>query len=168
MPTQDKKYIRLTHQLARESAKKGFDAFGALLVLDDEIKATSIDKCIAYSDPTAHAELVLISEYCRENKLIDLEGYTLYTHVEPCVMCSGAIHWAKISRVVFSVSQEMLQGVSGGKKKPTCEELINTGNKKTEIIGPILAEEGMRVFRDFPFQSKKERHRQYHKIVKLD
>jgi len=53
MLTQDKKYIRLTHKLARESAEKGFDAFGALLVLDDEIKATSIDKCIAYSDPTA-------------------------------------------------------------------------------------------------------------------
>jgi len=80
MPIHHKKYIHLTHQIARESAEKGFDAFGALLVLDDEIKATSIDKCIAYSDPTAHAELVLISEYCRENKLIDLEGYTLYTH----------------------------------------------------------------------------------------
>jgi len=62
----------------------------------------------------------------------------------------------------------MLQGVSGGKKKPTCESLINTGNKKMEIVGPIFAEEGMRVFNDFPFQSKKERHREYHKIVKLD
>jgi len=159
----DEKYIRTVHQIARQSAEKGFDAFGAILVKDDEIRASSIDKCIAYSDPTAHAELVLISEYCRKNKRIVLEGYTLYANVEPCVMCSGAIHWAKISRVVFSVSQEMLQGVSGGKKKPTCEELINTGNKKTKIVGPILAEEGMRVFHDFPFQSKKERHRKYYK-----
>ena len=162
MPAPDGKYIRITHQLARQSAEKGFDAFGALLVLNDEIKATSIDKCIAYCDPTAHAELVLISEYCREHQLIDLEGYTLYTHVEPCVMCSGAIHWAKISRVVFSVSQEMLQGVSGGKKKPTCEQLINTGNKKIEVTGPFLAEEGMLVFHNFPFQSKKERYRKYY------
>jgi len=162
MSTYDEKYICTVPQIARQSAEKGFDAFGAILVKDDEIRASSIDKCIAYSDPTAHAELVLISEYCRENKRIDLEGYTLYTHVEPCVMCSGAIHWAKISRVIFSISQEMLQGVSGGKKKPTCEQLINTGNKKTEIAGPILAEEGMRVFRDFPFQSKKERHRKYY------
>ena len=77
-------------------------------------------------------------------------------------MCSGAIHWAKISRVVFSVSQKKLQHFSGGKEKPTCESLLNTGHKKTEIIGAVLEEEGLQVFKDFPFQSKKERFKKYH------
>jgi tRNA(Arg) A34 adenosine deaminase TadA len=63
---------------------------------------------LSYSDPTAHAELVVISEYCRQQRILDLDGYTLYSSAEPCVLCAGAIKWAHISRVVFSVTQAML------------------------------------------------------------
>lgn len=155
----DEHFIRRTYQLALQSAQKGFDPFGALLIKDDKIVAESKDKCIQYSDPTAHAELILISEFCRKNELISLEGYTLYCNVEPCVMCSGAIHWARISRVVFGVGQANLQKVSGGKEKPDCRTLINIGNKKTEIVGPVLPDEGLAILKQYSFTSKKEKHR---------
>ena len=129
----DQKYIRMVNNLAKSSAEQGFDPFGALLVYGQEIKFSSQDKCIEYSDPIAHAELITISEYCRANELISLDGYTLYCNVEPCVMCSGAIHWAKLSRVVFGIDQSMLQSISGGKSKPSCEPLINIGGHKTEV-----------------------------------
>ncbi|MEO1263111.1 MAG: nucleoside deaminase [Bacteroidota bacterium] len=159
----DKFFIRQTFDLAEKSAEKGFDPFAALLVVQGKIVASSMDKCIQYSDPTAHAELILISEFCREHQLISLEGYTLYCNVEPCVMCSGAIHWAKISRVVFGVGQSALQTLSKGKPKPSCEELINIGKHKIEIKGPVLPEEGLLVLKKYPFQSKKERHAQFFK-----
>jgi len=154
--------MRLTYQVARQSAKSGFDPFGAILVKDNRVVATSIDKCIQYSDPTSHAELVLISEYCRENQLISLEGYTMYCNVEPCVMCSGAIHWSRISRLVYGVSQADLQKVSKGKLKPRCKDLINIGHKKIEILEGVLVEEGLRILKEYPFKSKKERHLAYH------
>lgn len=162
VPTpQDLDYIREVNAIARRSAENGFDPFGAILVNDNQVVASSMDKCIQYSDPTAHAELVLISEYCRTHHLISLEGYTLYCNVEPCIMCSGAIHWARVSKLVFSVSQAALQSVSGGKVKPGCRDLINTGNKSIDIVGPVLAEEGLRVLQQYPFTSKKEKHRAF-------
>lgn len=160
---QDEHFIRQTYTIALHSAKNGFDPFGALLVKGGKVVATSIDKCIQYSDPTAHAELVLISEYCRKNQLISLEGYTIYCNVEPCIMCSGAIHWSRISKVVFGVRQAILQSVSKGELKPDCEALINVGNKKIEIVGPVLQAEGEKILKAYPFQSKKEKHRAYHK-----
>jgi tRNA(Arg) A34 adenosine deaminase TadA len=158
----EESFIRAVNQLALEAAKQGFDPFAAILVREDKVLASTGDKCIQYSDPTAHAELILMSEYCRQEKLIDLEGYTLYCNVEPCVMCSGAIHWARISRVVFSVSQSMLQTVSKGNQKPKAADLINTGGKTIAVLGPVLAQEGLAVLEAYPFQSKKEKHRRYH------
>lgn len=162
----DEHFIKKVNEIARSAAEKGFDPFGALLVKDQEIVATSLDKCILYSDPTAHAELILISEFCRANKLISLEPYTLYCNVEPCIMCSGAIHWAKISRVVFSIGQSELQSVSKGKQKPSCRELINSGRKQIEIVGNILPDEGRAILKQYPFISKKEKHQKYQKLQK--
>lgn len=155
-------YIRKANELARESAAAGFGPFGALLVYKGEVVATSGDRCVPESDPTAHAELAVIRKYCKQHQLISLEEYTLYTSTEPCLMCSGAIHWAKIERVVFSVSQAMLQERSGGHRKPGCATYLNVGGKKTEIIGPILPEEGWSVYEAFPFRSKKEQHTLFH------
>ena len=149
--------------MAKEAAHKGLDPFAAILVKDSAIVAESRDMSVIESDPTAHAELAVISSYCRAHNLISLEGYTLYCNVEPCVMCSGAIHWAKLSRVVYGVSQKTLQSVSGGKEKPSCHDLINIGHKKIEIIGPVLEKEGLHILQSMPFLSKKERHNIYHK-----
>jgi len=161
MQPADLDHIRFVNDLAFQSAAKGFDPFASILVKDSSIQAQLSDKCIEYSDPTAHAELALISEYCRKNKLISLENYTMYCNTEPCVMCSGAIHWAKLARVVFSVSQKTLQTISGGKRKPSCRKLINIGGRTIIIDGPLLEEEGMEVFRKFPFSSKKVKHQDY-------
>ena len=112
-------FIKKTHQLARKSGVLGQEAFAAILVKNEKIVVQATDQFIAYGDPTAHAELVVISEYCRKEQIISLEGFTLFTSTELCVMCSGAIHWAKISRVVFSVSQKGLQSISGVRLKPS-------------------------------------------------
>ncbi len=153
----DEYFIRQTYAVALQSAELGFDPFSALLVQDGVVVASTSDHCIIESDPTAHAELHLIRTYCQQEKRISLEGITLYCNVEPCVMCSGAIHWAKLDRVVYGVGQQDLKKVSKGKPKPDCRHLINTGGSSIEVVGPILPEEGLAVLSAFPFKSKKER-----------
>lgn len=155
----DKIFLRRAIQLAREARENGEDPFGAVLVFDQEILHESYDKCITLFDPVFHAELSLISEYCRSHQRVSLEGCTIYSSTEPCAMCGGAIHWAKISRVVFSVSQKRLQEISGGTGKMGCEEILNSGRKKVEILGNLLVDEGLKVFEGYKFIPKAERLR---------
>jgi tRNA(Arg) A34 adenosine deaminase TadA len=150
-------FLRLAITLAKEARESGEDPFGAVLVAGDTMVHIGKDACISKTDPTAHAELTVISEYCRREKRLSLDECTLYCSAEPCVLCSGAIKWARISRVVFSVSQAMLQNISGGQPKPACASLINTGAKKAEIIGPLLPDEGLLVFSGFSFVAKRRR-----------
>lgn len=157
----DEYFLRQAILEAYAAREQGGDPMGAVLVYEGKIVHRQREQSIMQSDPTAHAELMLMSTYCREHQLFSLEGYSLYTSTEPCVMCSGAIHWARISRVVFSVSQTMLQQLSGGKPKPSCESIISVGRRKVEIVGPLIPEEGLKVFDGFAFQSRAERHKQW-------
>ena len=160
MPSHDHDFIRQAISLAGMARQQGEYPFGAVLVVNQQIVHQATDRCMSTSDPTAHAELLLISEYCRQQHLLDLDGYTLYSSVEPCVLCAGAIKWARISRVVFSVSQAMLQGMTGGRPKPSCADLVNSGGRSIIVDGPLLPEEGLAVFAGFDFTLKRARSRQ--------
>jgi len=160
MPSHDHDFIRQAISLAGMARQQGEYPFGAVLVVNQQIVHQATDRCMSTSDPTAHAELLLISEYCRQQHLLDLDGYTLYSSVEPCVLCAGAIKWALISRVVFSVSQAMLQEMTGGRPKPSCFDLVNTGGRSIVVDGPLLPDEGLAVFDGFDFTPKRARSRQ--------
>lgn len=156
---QDKFFLREAIKESKNSRKNGGEPFGAILVKDNKIVGRSGDFCVKESNPTRHAELSLISDYCEKNNKFDLEDYVLYSSAEPCIMCSGAIHWSKISKVVFGISQETLKKSSMGNKKPTCKELLSYGGQKREVIGPLLEQEALKEIEGFEFNSKIERHK---------
>ena len=158
MTTHDEHFLRLAIKLAFEAREMGADPFGAVLVREGVLLAQARDRSVEVSDPTYHAELGAISAYCRDRRVFSLEGCTLYCSTEPCPMCAGAIHWARLSRVVYSVSQAMLQRESGGRPKPSCEPIINMGSTRTEIVGPLLPDEGLAVFQGYAWTPKLERH----------
>ena len=157
MSSFDEAFLRHAIDLAKTARQDGEFPFGAILVVNQQVVHQAADHCMSYTDPTAHAELLVISEYCRKQRMLNLDGYTLYSCVEPCVMCSGAIKWARISRVVFSVSQAMLQQLNGGRPKPTCADIVNTGGRPITVNGPLLSEEGLAVWAGFDFTPKRER-----------
>ncbi len=157
----DRHFMERCIELAWQSAEAGFDPFACVLVKDGEIQYESPDRCIQYADPTAHAELVAIREHCVAEKKISLAGYTLFANVEPCIMCCGAIHWAKIDRVVFALSQADLKKHSGGNPKPSAASLLSVGGKKIIVEGGLMREEARKVFEHFPFQSKQKRFDQF-------
>jgi tRNA(adenine34) deaminase len=156
MQSFDEDFLRHAIDLAKTARQGAEYPFGAILVVNQQLVHQATDHCMSYADPTAHAELLAISEYCRKQRIFDLDGYTLYSCVEPCVMCSGAIKWARISRVVFSVSQVMLQQMNGGRPKPSCADMVNTGARPITVDGPLLADEGLAVFAGFDFKPKRE------------
>ena len=158
MQSTDEQFLRQAIALARQGREQGGDPFAALLVIDGIVRQQSWDRSVEMSDPTFHAELSVISEYCRAQQQFALEGATLYTSSEPCPMCAGAIHWARISRVVFSVSQAMIQQRSGGRPKLDCAAIINAGHRQVEIVGPLLADEGLAVFEGYTFTPRRVQH----------
>lgn len=159
METRDEHFLRRAIVLARQARDRGADPFGAVLVVNDRIVQEAHDQSVALSDPTQHAELCAISAYCRRTRLFSLDGYTLYASTEPCAMCAGAIHWARLSRPVFSVSQAMLQQHSGGHPKVPAATIVQAAHQRIEVVGPLLPDKGLAVLAGYAFTTKAARHR---------
>lgn len=76
--------------------------FGAVIVKDNKIIATGVNRVVPNSDPTAHAEVQAIRAASAMLKTFDLSECEIYTSCEPCPMCLGAIYWAKIKKVYYA------------------------------------------------------------------
>ncbi|HEU0035920.1 MAG TPA: nucleoside deaminase [Kofleriaceae bacterium] len=153
----DDRFLSRAIELARAARDAGEDPFGAVLVIAGSIVREASDRTIASCDPTAHAELEVIRNYCRAAHCIDLSDAVLYASAEPCAMCAGAIHWARISRLVFSVPQSALQARSGGTPKLGCDAILNAGRTRCTIDGGRLLDRGLAVFDGYTFVPKRAR-----------
>ena len=84
--------------------KKG-GPFAAMVVRNGIVVATGVNHVTLVNDPTAHAEIAAIRQACNELQTYSLSGMELYTSCEPCPMCLGAIHWARLDRVYYAASR---------------------------------------------------------------
>ena len=120
-------WIRLACTVATESVRAGGGPFGAVMVqIDDETGKvirhwTDRNRVAEYTDPTAHAEISVIRQVCKELGVfhlnnIDMEQSNLmqpnnlshcelYSSCEPCPMCYAAIRWAQIPAVTFAATR---------------------------------------------------------------
>lgn len=146
----DETYIRDAIELAREAVSNGNTPFGSLLVVGETVLKRSRNTTMTEDDITAHPELKLARWAARELDASELADCTLYTSTEPCEMCATAIHYAGLDRVVYSVSGESLSKVRGAAKSGIpCEELIERKGGSTDVDGPVLETEGLRVHEEF-------------------
>ena len=137
----DRRMIALTYELARTASRDGNPPFGAILVRGDSVVAEATNTGMSTGDVTRHAETGLISDASRRFGRDYLSGCWLYTSTEPCVMCSGAIRWAGIPRVVYGTPQNM-----GGRfQEIPCREILERIAPRTEVVGPVLQEEGREI-----------------------
>lgn len=105
-------------------------------------------------DPTQHAELVAAAQAARLLSPEELAQCTLYTSAEPCCMCSGAVYWTGIGRVVYALSEHALLGLTGDHpENPTfslpCREVFAKGQRKVSVLGPMLEVEAAEPHRGF-------------------
>ncbi len=87
---------------AREAALAGEVPVGAVVARGDEILAVAANERESSADPTAHAELLALRRAAARLSSWRLAGCTLYATLEPCPMCAGAAHAARISRLVYA------------------------------------------------------------------
>ena len=98
---QDRAWMGEALAAAARAAEAGEVPVGALVVLDGQVIGRGANAPIAMHDPTAHAEILALRHAGRHVGNYRLPGATLYTTVEPCLMCMGALLHARVARLVF-------------------------------------------------------------------
>lgn len=147
--SEDARYIRRAIELARQARARGNHPFGALLVADGQIALEAENTVVSQNDPTRHAEMNLVQAAWRKLPPELIRRSTLYTSTEPCPMCTGAIFWSGIRRLVFSVPALDLGEMSGDRFCGPCGALFDRADERTEVVGPVLADEGRQVHLGF-------------------
>jgi tRNA(adenine34) deaminase len=141
----DEDFMRAALRIAEEAGARGEVPVGAVLVLDGEIIAEGCNGTISSSDPTAHAEIVAIRAAAQRLRNYRLNESALYTTLEPCPMCAGAIMHARVARVLFA-APDPKGGASGSVVDLFAERRLN---HHTEVIGGVLAQESAALLREF-------------------
>lgn len=80
--------------------------FGAVIMRNGKVIAKGHNNVIKSNDPTAHAEVNAIREASKKLKTFDLSDCEIYTTCEPCPMCLGAVHWAKMKKMYYGCTQK--------------------------------------------------------------
>lgn len=136
-------------QLALEQARlawaEGEVPVGAVVVKDGEVIAVGYNQPIGRHDPTAHAEIVALRAAAEKLGNYRLPGCELYVTLEPCIMCSGAMMHARLSRVVYA-AVDPKTGACDSVLKLFEEERLN---HHTEVLGGVMAEEASSLLKAF-------------------
>lgn len=151
----DIELLRQTIELARLSRARGDHPFGALLADGTgKVLLQAMNTCGTKGDRTGHAERNLMTE---ASKLYDVEflsACTMYTSAEPCAMCAGSVYWTGVGRVVHGLSEKALKQLIGPDPENLtmdmpCEQVFAAGQRKVEVVGPLLEEESAEVHHGF-------------------
>ena len=138
-------------QQALMEAKKAFDEeevpVGAIIVMNNQIIARAHNQVELLNDSTAHAEILALTTAFNYLSSKYLPDATLYVTLESCLMCSGALYWSKIGRIVYGANDD-----KNGYRK--CCGDNNPFHPKTELVGGILKEDCARLMKDF-FKAKR-------------
>lgn len=142
----DEFWMQKAIEAAREAEALGEVPVGAVIVgVDGEVLAIASNRTITDNDPTAHAEILAIRSAGAKIGNYRLTGSTVYSTIEPCVMCAGALVNARISRLVFGAADERFGAVVT--KFELCDNEVL--NHRMTITEGILADECRGMMQDF-------------------
>ena len=102
----DKYYMRLAIREAEKASQTDEVPVGAVIVKEKKIIGRAHNQIKLLKDPTAHAEMLCITQACGTTGAGRLPGSTLYVTLEPCSMCVGAMMLARIGRLVFGAREK--------------------------------------------------------------
>ena len=134
---------------ALAESRKAFDEnevpVGAIIVHKDEVIGRGHNQIITLKDPTAHAEMIVITQAAAHLKNERLNDCTLYVTLEPCTMCIGAAILARINNIFFG-AWDPKTGACGSAMDLTKQGLYN---HKIEVTGGVLESECRTILQEF-------------------
>lgn len=145
----DEFYMKKAVELSKLAVEHDNEPFGAVLVKDGEIVYTNENQIYTMHDPTFHAEAGLIRRFCSETGITDLQDYTMYSSCEPCFMCSGAMVWTKLGRLVYGASNMDLEGILGNEGCNCSKMVFDNSFWHPKVTGGILREESLEILKSY-------------------
>ena len=101
----DEKYMKMALEEAEKASQRGEIPVGAILLKGDQVLARDHNRCIELSDPTAHAEILVLRKGGEILRNYRLDETVMYVTAEPCPMCAFAMVHSRISRLVFGAPE---------------------------------------------------------------
>jgi tRNA(adenine34) deaminase len=152
----DEFWMREAMREAVEAGQRDEVPIGACLIdKEGNLLAADGNKTRLLCDPTAHAEILVLREAARKIGNYRLTETTVYTTIEPCAMCAGALVQARVKRLVFAATDERFGAVE------TLFRICDSGslNHRMEITSGVLAAECRKLMQDF-FRARRLEKRQ--------
>jgi tRNA(adenine34) deaminase len=135
---------------AKRAGEEGEVPVGAVLVCGGRAIARGRNRPIGLTDPTAHAEILVMREGAAKVGNYRLPDSTLYVTIEPCIMCAGAILQARVRRLVYGAEDP-----KGGAVRSLYFLLEDERlNHRVEVIAGVLLDECREILRQF-FQERR-------------
>lgn len=147
---EDLRWMALALAEAEQAAVEDEVPIGAVIVRDGQILGSAHNQREQLLDPTAHAEMIAITQAAAALDSWRLEGCTLYVTLEPCPMCAGAIVQSRVKRVVYGADDPKAGAVSSLYQMLQDARL----NHRAEVVAGVMAEECGRILSSF-FQQKR-------------
>jgi tRNA(adenine34) deaminase len=147
---QDDNFMQEALELARQAERAGEVPVGAIVVAGGKVIGRGRNAPVELHDPTAHAEIRALREAAAALRNYRVEGATLYSTLEPCVMCAGALVAARIERLVFGARDLRFGGVRS-KFRVADSELLN---HRVEIVEGAMGAECAELMQRF-FRSRR-------------
>lgn len=141
----DDKWMRFAIEEAIIAEESGEVPVGAVLVKNNLLIARAHNKSVANNDATAHAEINLLKAAGKKLQNYRLNHTTIYSTLEPCAMCYGAMVHARIERLVFG-AYDKKTGVCG-----SCSDLTDSNffNHRIIVTGGVLLQENQNILKSF-------------------
>jgi tRNA(adenine34) deaminase len=146
----DERHMRVAIEAAGIAEENGDVPIGAVIVYQDRIIARAYNQREQLQDPTAHAEIVALTQAAEFVGSWRLEGCTMYVTLEPCCMCAGALVLSRMDRLVYGCDDP---------KAGACKSLYNIVqderlNHRLEVTAGVLAQDCSTILQDF-FQGRR-------------
>lgn len=132
--------MRRALDLARMALGHAETPVGAVVVRDGRVLGEGRERTRELLDPSAHAEVEAVRTACVLAGRADLSGATLYTTVEPCVLCSYVLRRANVARVVFGMAAGAIGGALG-EWRVLADTRAFPGKDVPAVLGGVLGEE---------------------------
>ena len=147
--SEDKKFMKEAIRLSKLAVEHGNEPFGAVLVKDGEIVFSNENQIYTRHDPTFHGEAGLIREFCAQTAITDLREYTLYSSCEPCFMCSGALVWVKLGRLVYGAGNMELEHILGNEGCNSSRMVFEQSFWQPKVTEGVLREEALEILEKY-------------------